>query len=111
MMTSVNFLQDTINMLVINNKTIDDILFVRTKTEQCSFARFVEIIKDFKYTNSFGCNKINLDLVVVGRDFWLERREYDGSESWVFKSIPKCIKNTDTINFRCNYCSGKWGLS
>ena len=107
-MTSVNFLESTINALVINNKTIDDVLFVRNKTEQCSFKRFAKIVNNFTYINSFGCHEIDLDLVVVGKDFWLERSEYDGTERWVFKSIPKSIKSTDTLKFRCDYCSGNW---
>jgi hypothetical protein len=106
-MTSVNLLEDTITMLTINKKTINDVLFVRTRKQQCSFAKFAELVKDFKYINSFGCYEINLDLVVVGRDFWLERKEYDGTEQWVFKSVPACIKNTDTIDFRCWFCSGE----
>lgn len=106
-MTSVNFLEDTIKTLSKNNKTINDVLFVRTRTQQCSFAKFAETVKEFKYVNSFGCHEINLDLVVVGRNWWLERKEYDGTENWVFKSIPMCIKNTNTINFKCSFCSGE----
>lgn len=107
-MTSVNLLESTINILAINNKTINDVLFVRNKNEQCSFAKFAELAKDFNYINSFGCHEIKLDLVVVGRDFWLERSEYDGTEQWVFKKIPSSIKETPTLDFRCDYCSGNY---
>jgi hypothetical protein len=27
--------------------------------------------------------------MVIGSDWWLERHEYDGSEWWEFKSLPK----------------------
>lgn len=107
-MNTVNFLESTINALVNNNKTIDDVLFVRNKTEQCSFIRFAEIVNNFTYINSFGCHEIDSDLVVVGKDgWWLERFNYDGTEYWVFKTTPTSIKTTDTLNFRCDYCSGK----
>ena len=29
-----------------------------------------------------------MSLVVVGKDFWLERNNYDGSEWWEFKQVP-----------------------
>jgi hypothetical protein len=45
-MSTVNFLESTINALVVNNKSIDDVLFVRNKTEQCSFIRFTNKVKE-----------------------------------------------------------------
>ena len=30
-----------------------------------------------------------MDLLIVGKDFWLERVEYDGSEWWEFKTMPR----------------------
>lgn len=38
-----------------------------------------------------------MGLIVVGKDFWLERHEYDGSEWWEFKSIP--MEPEETIEF------------
>jgi hypothetical protein len=29
-----------------------------------------------------------LKIIVVGKDWWLERHEYDGSEWWEFKTMP-----------------------
>lgn len=46
-------------------------------------------IASFDYCASFGTTEITLGLVVVGKDWWLERHEYDGSEWWEFKSLPK----------------------
>ena len=43
---------------------------------------------NFSYDNGYGGEEIPLDLIVVGKDFWLERHEYDGSEWWEFKSMP-----------------------
>lgn len=39
--------------------------------------------------NGYGWPEIPKDLVVVGDNWWLERAEYDGSEWWEFKTIPK----------------------
>lgn len=44
---------------------------------------------DFDYNDGYGGNEINGDLVIVGDDWWLERVEYDGSEWWEFKTLPK----------------------
>lgn len=38
----------------------------------------------------YGAPEVATDLLVVGADFWLERCEYDGSEWWEFKQMPKC---------------------
>lgn len=46
-------------------------------------------VADFDYWDGFGSAEITLGLVVVGKDWWLERHEYDGSEWWEFKTLPK----------------------
>jgi hypothetical protein len=33
-------------------------------------------------------NEINMTLRLIGKTFWIERAEYDGSEWWVYKEIP-----------------------
>ena len=43
---------------------------------------------DFEYDNGVGMRHINLNLIVVGSDWWLERHDYDGSEWWEFKKLP-----------------------
>ena len=29
-----------------------------------------------------------IDLKIIGKDWWMERREYDGAEWWEFKKAP-----------------------
>ena len=36
---------------------------------------------------------IRLDLVLVGKDWWLKRYEYDGDECWEYKEQPKLQEN------------------
>ena len=43
---------------------------------------------NFEYNDGYGIEEINTDLILVGKDFWLERHEYDGSEWWEYKSMP-----------------------
>jgi hypothetical protein len=53
---------------------------------------------NFRYDAGFGGNEIPMDLIVVGKDFWLERHEYDGSEWWEFKAMPTEPEETRGLN-------------
>lgn len=54
-----------------------------------SWADFKDKFKNLKYDDGFGGQEIAADLVVVGDNWWLERKEYDGAESWAYKKYPK----------------------
>ena len=41
------------------------------------------------YDNGFGGTEVLEVTMIVGKDFWLERHEYDGSEWWEYKELPK----------------------
>ena len=45
-------------------------------------------IADIEYDHGFGCHEIVDNLVVVGKNWWLEQWEYDGSEGWEYKKLP-----------------------
>jgi hypothetical protein len=53
-----------------------------------TWEQFQDVSRDVWYYAGYGGNEVALNLVVVGPDWWLERREHDGSESWQFKAIP-----------------------
>lgn len=105
----INFLEETIKCLHDNGKTEADVLWVgreyvsypsrkliaykNTWEEFCSKA-------DFEYDNSFGGVEIAEDLIVVGKDFWLERHEYDGSEWWEFKTMPTEPEETRELELK-----------
>ena len=85
----MNLLNETRDILLSNNKTFDDVLFVgdratRTKMTVKEFLEHANV----EYKNGYGIEEINTDLILVGKDFWLERHEYDGSEWWEYKSMP-----------------------
>lgn len=83
----MNLLQETTDMLTAWGKTWDDVLWI-------GGADFTISIEDFKrqanreYDDDFGSPEVALDLIVVGKDWWLERYEYDGAEGWVYKAYP-----------------------
>ena len=85
----MNLLNETRDILLSNNKTFDDVLFIGDEATHTKMT-----VKDFlehanvEYKNGYGIEEINTDLILVGKDFWLERHEYDGSEWWEYKSMP-----------------------
>lgn len=83
-----NLLTETKKILFAYGKTIEDIEWVGTEEFYMGWEDFVKK-SNFNYDEGFGGNEINLNLLVVGKDFWLERHEYDGSEWWEFKTLPK----------------------
>lgn len=83
----MNLLNETIDILLQNGKTPADVEFVTDGKVYCSMSEFMKCI-DFKYNEGYGGHEIHLPLKVVGKDFWLERQEYDGSEWWEFQTRP-----------------------
>ena len=93
----INLLEETLEILKDHGKTEDDILWVSDefiddnyKVVKCktTWNNFKQIA-DFEYDNGYGSNEISLGLIIVGKDFWLERDEEEGNEWWEFKENPK----------------------
>lgn len=101
-----NFLKETTYVLAEHNKSWDDVLFIRTNEVQVKDIEKFKKSMDFEYDNGYGAEEIPLDLVVVGKDWWIERHEYDGSEWWEYKSMPPALNNIEDVvlregNYRC----------
>jgi len=88
-MTHENLLKETIQALKHEKLTGDDVHWVGSSDGKyrITWEEF-EKIGDVKYWNDYGANSVVNDLVVVGKNWWLERGEYDGSEWWEFKRQP-----------------------
>lgn len=84
----INLLQETIECLKEQGKTPNDVLWVGTLAGSMSWEDFSKLA-DKKYDNGYGGTEVNETLLVVGKDWWLERWEYDGSEGWVLKEFPE----------------------
>ena len=84
----MNLLHETLEILEDNGKSFADIQWVGTSTGEISLASFLGEA-DTDYDDSYGIEEVNLTLVVVGNDWWLERHEYDGSEWWEYKEKPE----------------------
>jgi len=87
----MNLLKETIKALELDGKTQKDVRWVGSKDGKYAIGweEFEKIAKDVEYYCGYGAPEIAEDLVVVGDGWWLERAEYDGSEWWEFKTIPK----------------------
>ena len=111
-----NLYEETEDILKDYNKTWDDIKFIIINPSDKLFLpngirfslydkldelldveAFKEAAKQINYDSSWGCVFIDMTLKIVGRDWWLERFEYDGNEKWVFKSKPKLKKSLEVI--------------
>ena len=94
----MNLLNETRDILLSNNKTFDDVLFVgdgstHTKMTVKEFLEHANV----EYNDGYGLEDINTNLILVGKDFWLERHEYDGSEWWEYKSMPNINDFVDGV--------------
>lgn len=85
----MNLKEETRAVLKEHGKTAQDVLWCGNKEfGYFSFSELLEIAPT-DYDNGYGGQEIAKDLYIVGDDWWLERHEYDGSEWWEFKSLPK----------------------
>jgi len=83
-----NLLEETLKVLEVNNKKETDVKWVRTLTHKTTWKDFKKNA-DVDYNSGYGSSKVAQDLLIVGENWWLERGEYDGSEWWDYKEIPK----------------------
>lgn len=87
-MTMSNLRSETLSEMERYNLKSSDVLYVSDGEASCTFDRFLEI-SNFEYNSGYGSEIINDTLIIVGKDWWMERREYDGSEWWEFKKYPE----------------------
>lgn len=85
----VNLKRETEMMLKDYDKGVDDVVWLGEVAGYRVSNRHMLNYLDVEYNNGYGQHEIPLGLVVVGDDWWLERNEYDGSEWWEFKTVPK----------------------
>lgn len=98
----MNLYKETTEFLIENSLSWDDVEWVGVWSES-HFGEIpldkVEEMFNFEYDEGFGIEEVPLSLKVVGKDFWLERREYDGSEWWSFQTMP--TKPDKLTNLKC----------
>ena len=90
-MSGINLWEETLDKLKVSNKTIDDVCYIICQNYIIPIDEYKKIA-DCTYDNGYGLPVVNVDLKIVGDDWWLEREEYDGSEWFSFKQKPQIGK-------------------
>lgn len=89
----MNLLKETLDYLARHGKSSADVLWCGNSEFKFDWTTFTHLANQ-EYDEGHGVNEVSMDLKVVGKDFWLERHEYDGSEWWEFKQQPTEPANT-----------------
>lgn len=85
----INLLKETTHILEQHKKTLNDIEYIYLG-DKCIKSKNVDLneLLNFEYDDGYGKVEINTVFRLVGKDFWLERDEEDGSEWWKFETKP-----------------------
>lgn len=105
----INLLEETKKKLNESGKSEKDVLWVGNEKSCISWEQFAKIA-DIEYSDGYGSREIAYDLFVVGEKWWLERSEYDGSEWWEYKELPK-KPTTNQFSIKTVVGSNGWDLS
>lgn len=95
----MNLKNETIRALTRHGKHPNDIKWIGCHIFKIPINEFWELA-DKEYDSGYGHAEVAQDLFIVGGDWWLERREYDGSEWWqynIFPKEPKYIQSIPTL--------------
>jgi hypothetical protein len=98
-----NFLKETLECLKSNDHDETHVVWVGSSDGKyrITWEEFAALA-DFEYYAGFGGQEVADDLVIVGEDWWLERSEYDGSESWDYMTLPVASKKPKKFATVCN---------
>lgn len=92
----MNLLAETLKCLADHNKSVADVLYVADQDTYTTWKEFAKVA-NIEYDDSFGTQYVNAYLQIIGKDFWLERHEYDGSEWWAYKTQPVLPKTKGPV--------------
>ena len=107
-----NLYEETAKVLLRYGKSMSDVVFVSGNGHEIPLDNFIETAKSYDYDNGFGGEEVPIDLLVVGKDWWIERHEYDGSEWWEYKTLPqrpRTVKKISGFHMDGKYLYGEEG--
>lgn len=91
-----NLLKETKKVLKEHNKTLKDIVAIQGNDFGITVDKFIALA-DTEYDAGYGSPKVAEDLVVIGKDWWLKRREHHGSEWWEYIEISNILPINDDV--------------
>ncbi len=99
-----NLWDETIKVLEDNGLTWQNVNYVILSGYCCITKKnFEEIARNTNYDSGYGAQEISYSLKLVGYTWWMERREYDGSEWWEFCTMPTIPKEIIKIKSLRNW--------
>lgn len=87
-----NLYEETNRILEAHDFNWGDILWIGTREGLIPEDDWAKLF-NVSYDDGYGSTKVAQNLLVVGKDWWLERHEYDGAEWWEFKRYPQMPSN------------------
>ena len=84
-----NLLNETISVLGEYGKSSKDVEWVGNSNWGWFTWKDFEQLAGKMYDDGYGLPEVAIDLVIAGKDWWLERYEYNGAEKWIFKTLQK----------------------
>jgi hypothetical protein len=87
----MNLIKEIEQFLNNKNKSFSDILFVKSENFYLDVSDFISNAS-FEYNDR--CDRVDIykSLMLVGKDFWIERGQPYGSENWEFIQLPDSPK-------------------
>lgn len=87
-----NLLNETKEQLSHYGKNLKDIVWVGSEENYFTVEEFINVANT-DYDSGYGAQEVARNLIIVGKDFWLERQEYAGSEAWSYRTAPTKPEN------------------
>lgn len=100
-----NLWDETISKLSKHGKTFEDVEYIRGNDFEISKENFENIARKTEYYAGDGSAKVAGDLKLIADNWWLERKEYDGAESWTFKEKPQKLNKARVVE---RLAGGMW---
>jgi len=100
----MNFLKETIETIQESGHKFEDVMFIGSSDGKyrMNWDKFTQKA-NFEYDNSWGSQKIAVDLIIYFKDkSYITREEYDGSEWWEHKVPyvkPQVNRHLNAQNF------------
>ncbi|NUM35664.1 MAG: hypothetical protein HUU50_14045 [Candidatus Brocadiae bacterium] len=89
-MAKRNLLLETLEKMEQHSKTKNDVLWVGSHDgKYCITWDEFSLLSDKEYDRDSPRQIVAKDLVIAGNGWWLERKEYQGTEWWVFLELPQ----------------------
>lgn len=95
-MSNINLLEETLEIFFEKGVDSKDIEWIGGFDYECTWEEF-KVLADREYDAGFGGQEVASNLVIVFKDFWLGREEYDGAENWAVYEKPDRPTNPKKI--------------